>query len=135
MLRKINQILAMPEVAKFLLRASFGVMMLLHGKFKILHGVAPIEKMLSAHGLPAILAYGYLITEVAAPLFMVLGLWTRVSALIVASGMVVATYLVDTNLFGITAVGAWDAEKTAVYLFAALATALLGSGRYAVRPD
>jgi uncharacterized membrane protein YphA (DoxX/SURF4 family) len=66
---------------------------------------------------------------------MVIGLWTRISALAVAGGMVVATYLVGTDLLGVTAVGAWDAEKTAVYLFACLATALLGSGRYALRRD
>ncbi|MDR3435844.1 DoxX family protein [Telmatospirillum sp.] len=135
MLRKINQILAMPELGKLILRVSFGIMMLFHGWAKIVHGVAPIEKMLVAHGFPAIMAWGYLVTEVVAPACMVLGLWTRLSALIVAWGMVVATYLSDTNLSGVTAVGAWEAEKTAVYLFAAVATALLGSGRYAVRPD
>jgi putative oxidoreductase len=135
MLRKINQILNMPELGKLILRVSFGAMMLFHGRFKIINGVGGIEKMLSAHGYPTILAYGYWITEVAAPILMVIGLWTRISALAVAGGMVVATYLVGTDLLGVTAVGAWDAEKTAVYLFACLATALLGSGRYALRRD
>jgi putative oxidoreductase len=110
-------------------------MMLFHGVFKILHGTGAVERMLTAHGFPAVFAYGYLITEVIAPILMAIGLWTRSSALIVAAGMVAATYLSNTNLLGVTAVGAWDAEKTAVYFFAAIATALLGSGRYAARPD
>ena len=131
----INRTLDHADAGKLLLRVSFGVMLLLHGIFKLMHGVGGVEKMLVAKELPLFLAYGVFLTEVIAPVLIVLGLWTRIAALIAAIGMVAAAWLSGAVLTGLTEVGAWSFEKIGVFLLATLAIALLGSGRYAWKPD
>jgi len=71
--------------------------------------------------------------EVVAPLLILIGVWTRLAALIVAGNMVVAILLVHTKeFFTMTQTGGWALELQGMYLFAALALALLGAGRYSI---
>jgi putative oxidoreductase len=123
------------DAGKLVLRLSIGLLVLLHGIFKITHGVGFIGGMLDKAGLPGFLAYGVYIGEVVAPLMMMLGAGARAGAAIVVINMLVALGLVHMgDLFAMTKQGGWALELQGLYLFGALAVALLGAGRYSVMP-
>jgi putative oxidoreductase len=110
---------------------SLGVMILLHGIAKIVGGVDGIVGTVAKAGLPG--AFGYLVYvgEVLAPLLLIVGVWTRLAALVVAVNMVVAIALVHMgDLFTLTEQGGWALELQGMFLFGAIAVALLGAGRF-----
>ncbi|WP_038908771.1 DoxX family protein [Dickeya oryzae] len=118
---------------KLLLRLTVGILLLFHGVAKIQNGVGWISGMLAQHGLPGFIAYGAYIGEVLAPILIILGVLTRLSAAVVAFNLLVATLLVTLGkLFTITNVGAWGLEGEAFYFLCSLVIMLLGSGRYSV---
>ena len=82
------------DAGKLLLRVSIGLLVLLHGIFKITHGVGFIGGMLDKAGLPGFLAYGVYLGEVVAPLMMMLGVGARAGAALVVVNMLVALGLV-----------------------------------------
>ena len=108
--------------------------MMFHGVSKLRHGVAWIAGPLHAHHLPAALAYGVYLGEVLGPILLILGIYTRPAALLVAIDMVMALVLVmQGRAFQIDRqTGALGAELQFLYLFSALAIAFLGSGRFAL---
>jgi putative oxidoreductase len=121
------------DFGRLLLRFAVGGLMLFHGLHKLFHGVDGISAMLVAKGLPGFIAYGVLIGEVVAPCLIVLGIFTRPCALVLALTMVVAWLMVGTGqTFALDAVGAWAIESLVFYFIAALAIACLGAGRYAL---
>ncbi|KHN54740.1 DoxX family protein [Pectobacterium fontis] len=133
MLDSINRVLDKPDFGKLFLRVSFSVLMLFHGWHKVHGGIGAIEGMLASAGLPAFVGYGVYVGEVITPILMILGIFTRPSALIFSFTMVVATLLVHPDgFFMLEKTGAWGVEGTAVYFFAGIAIALLGSGKYSV---
>jgi putative oxidoreductase len=70
---------------------------------------------------------------VLAPVLLIVGLWTRLAALLVMINMIVALLLVHTSqLAEINKAGGWALELQAFYLFTALAILLLGAGRFSV---
>ncbi len=114
---------------KFILRLSIGGLMLFHGIDKLAHGVGGIGGMLESKGLPAFLAYGVIIGEVIAPLFIIFGFRTRIAALIYAFNMLVATLLVHSgDLVKLNTHGGWAVELQALYFFGAIAILFLGAG-------
>ncbi len=81
--------------------------------------------------LPGYLSHGILIGELLAPLFMVLGIYTRPAALIQVFVMSMAVYLVHSKqLFSMSEHGGYALELQALYLFGALAVFFFGAGRY-----
>jgi putative oxidoreductase len=107
--------------------------MLFHGVAKLQHGVSGITSMLTSKGLPGVLSLGVFVGEVLAPLAMLAGLFTRPAAIVFAMNMLVATWLVHAgDVFKLSTVGAWKIELQMLYLFGAIAVALLGPGRFAV---
>ena len=124
------------DAAKLLLRITVGGLMLFHGIGKIRHGIGGIESSVSEHGLPRFVAYGVYVGEVLAPLAMLAGVFTRWAAAIVAFNMIVAVGLAHAgDLFHLGKGGGYALELQTWYFVGALAVALLGSGRWAVRPD
>lgn len=122
-----------PNLGKLILRLTIAGMMLFHGVAKLQNGVGWIGNMLEANGYPAFIAYGAYIGEVVAPLFIILGIFTRPMALIMAFNMLVATLMVNMGKMGtLTQVGAWGMETDALFLFGSLAIMFLGSGRLSV---
>lgn len=121
------------DQGKLLLRVILALMLLFHGVSKLIGGVGFISGMLEKAGLPG--AFGYLVYvgEVIAPLMILLGVYTRLAALVVAINMVVALLLVHTGeFFSVNQTGGWALELQGMYLGGALAVALLGAGRYSV---
>jgi len=120
---------------KLVLRVALGVLILFHGVSKLLGGggFAFVTSVVTKAGLPAAFAYGAYVGEVLAPILIILGLWTRLGALLIAINMVVAVVLVLTSkLFAMAPTGGYALELEAIYLFAAIAVALLGAGRYSL---
>ena len=119
------------DSGKLLLRVVLGALILLHGISKVIAGPAFIISTVAREGLPAALAYGVYIGEVAAPLLLIAGIWTRAAAAVVAINMVMAIVLVHmADLFKLSKSGGWALELQGLFLAAAIAVALLGAGRY-----
>ncbi|WP_042860612.1 DoxX family protein [Dickeya sp. NCPPB 3274] len=136
MLDRINQLLDKPDCGKLVLRLSFSILMLFHGVHKLIGGVGAIQGMLAAYGLPGFIAYGVFMGEVLMPVLMILGILTRPAALIFSVTMIAALLLAEPQaLFMLEKTGAWGAEGVAVYFFAGIVIALLGSGKYSVMSD
>lgn len=124
---------ARDDAGKLVLRVSVGVLMLLHGIFKLSAGVGFISGMLAKAGLPGGLAYLVFVGEIVAPLLMIAGVWTRAAAAVVVINMLVAFGLVHmADLFALTKQGGWALELQGLYLFGALSVALMGAGRLSV---
>lgn len=119
------------DLAKLILRLVVGGMMLFHGISKIQNGIGGIEAMLAAKSLPAFLAYGVYVGEIIAPLLLLVGLFTRLSALVFAFNMVVAVFLAHAGDFlKLDSHGGWKLELHALYIFGAIAILLLGPGQF-----
>ena len=121
------------ELGKLILRVALGVLILLHGIAKLGKGVDGIGGMLASHGLPSVLAYAVYLGEIVAPALVIIGLFTRPAAWVIAINMVVAIWLVHMkHLTALTDTGGWALELQGMFLFSAIAVALLGGGRIGV---
>lgn len=121
------------DLGKLLLRVALGILLLFHGVSKLVGGIGFVSGALAKMGLPGAIGYLVYVGEVIAPLLILLGVWTRLAALVVAGNMVVAVLLVHTaQFFTLSDTGGWALELQGMYFFAALALALLGAGRYSV---
>lgn len=121
------------DVAKLLLRLILGLLILVHGIGKIKGGPGFVLDAVDKAGLPGALGYLVYVGEVLAPLLLILGIWTRLAAIVVAINMVVALLLVHAGQFFVLSPdGGWALELQGMYLVVALSVALLGAGRYSV---
>ena len=121
------------DLGKLVLRLSLGLLVLLHGVAKITGGIGFITQVVQDAGLPGFVAYGVYIGEVVAPVLVVLGLHARLGAAVIALNMAVAIFLVHTaELFALNQTGGWALELQGMFLFGAVAVALLGPGNFSV---
>ena len=110
---------ALEDLGRLLLRVVVAGLMLFHGVDKPLHGPGVVRTDLVAHGLPGILA----------------GAWTRLWAIVYTLSVAFATLLVHRGDFlHLAPTGAWAAELWVFYITTPVVVALLGPGRYALRP-
>ena len=125
------------DIGLLVLPFAVAGIILFHGIYKITRGVEWIRGPLAQLGFPGMLAYGVYVAEVVAPLLLIAGFFSRIAGLIVAFDMLMAIVLVlrgrvmMINPQG----GGWGIELEALLLLSAVAVALMGSGRWAVRPD
>ena len=120
-------------VGTLVLRLTLGGLLLLHGVAKIYAGPSSIMDRVARVGLPSGLGYLVYVGEVLAPMLLILGIWTRAAALIVAINMVVAVLLVHTAQLGtLNGNGGWTLELQGFYFFTAVAIMLLGAGKVSV---
>lgn len=118
---------------KLLLRALLAILLLFHGTSKLIGGIGFVTGMLDKVGIPHAVGYLVYVGEVVAPFLMLVGLFTRAAALVVAVNMIVALLLVHTSqFFTLNSTGGWALELQAMYLGAAIVVALLGAGRYSL---
>ena len=121
------------DIAKLLLRLTLGALILLHGISKIRGGPGFILDIVDKAGLPEPFGYLVYVGEVLAPILVIVGLWTRLAALVIAINMIVAVALVHVGqLFTLADTGGWALELQGLFLVAAVAVALLGAGRYSI---
>ena len=120
------------DLGRLILRVALGALILLHGIAKLRGGMGGIVGMVEAHGLPGVLGYGVLAGEVLGPLMLIAGFYARIGALLVAVNMLFAFALVhmgDLSQLNPQS-GGWALEVQGMFLFTAIAVALLGPGRF-----
>lgn len=133
LLNSVNKMFSHEDLGRLLLRLAVGGLMLFHGVHKLIGGIDGIAGMLAAKGLPGFIAYGVLVGEVLCPVLIILGIFTRPAALVLAFTMIVAWLMVGTGeTFALDAVGAWAIESLVYFFIGALAIACLGAGRFAL---
>ncbi|MGJ7496469.1 DoxX family protein [Variovorax sp. RT4R15] len=121
------------DTGKLVLRLALGILILLHGVAKLSSGVGFVSSQLVAHGLPAALAYLVYIGEIIAPVMIIVGIYTRPAAWVMVINMLFAIGLVHMKqLTMLDKNGGWALELQGMFLFAALAVAFLGAGRFSV---
>ena len=126
------------SIAKLVLRLNIGILMLYHGIAKISDpgSMEYIGERLVDINLPGLLAYGVYFGEVLAPIFLIVGLYTRTAAFIVAVNMVFAIMLFHAHqLTSLNEFGGWALELQSFYFITAIIIFLQGSGKFAVRPS
>jgi len=121
------------DAALLVLRLTLGILILIHGLSKLPPPSAFIVDVVTKAGLPSVLAYGVYIGEIVAPILLIVGVWTRLAALLIVANMVFAIFLVSSpGLLSLNKYGGYALELDAMYLFTALALALTGAGRYSI---
>lgn len=123
---------------KLVLRLTVGLLTLFHGVGKLANpgSVDFIGSKLVGFGLPEIIAWGVYVGEIIAPLMVVLGIMSRLGGLLIFINMLFAIGLMHMgDIFALTEHGGLRLELQGFYLFGGLAIMLLGSGRYAIKPD
>lgn len=122
-----------PDLGKLLLRIGIGVLMLFHGVHKLSHGFDGIKQMLIQNNLPENLWIGAFVGEVIAPLCIIFGFATRLSSYLVAITMMFSIYMAfGWDSFKTTQHGGLIVELNLIYIFASLALAMIGAGKYAM---
>ena len=135
---KLSNVAYSQSTGKLMLRFMIGGLMLFHGVNKIMEpsSFVNIQNLVNEMGIASFVAYGVFLGEVIAPIFVVIGVYCRIFSFIIFSNMLIAIYLVHANdLFAINQYGGYAIELQLLYMFGALVITLLGSGRYAFRPD
>ena len=125
-------------MGKLVLRLTVAILMLFHGVAKITHpgSLEFIGNSLTGIGLPSAVAYGVYVGEVIAPLMVLIGFHSRLGGLLIVVNMIFAILLAHPgDIFSLTKHGGWALELQGFSLFGGLAIALLGSGKFAVKPD
>jgi putative oxidoreductase len=118
---------------KLLLRLTVGVLLILHGIFKLRNGIGWMSGPLGAFGLPTFIGYGVYVGEVVAPLLLIVGKWTRLAGLVIAFNMFAAVLLARRDAIAkLNQGGGWDIELEMLYLLGGVAIFFLGSGKYAL---
>ncbi len=121
------------DAALLVLRLVLGLLILLHGIGKLPPPPASIVGALDQVGLPSALAYGVYLGEIFGPILIIIGMWTRLGAFLIAANMIVAVLIAHTgDLVHMGESGGYALELQAMYLFTAVALALTGAGRYSV---
>ena len=70
------------DAGKLLLRLTIGILLLMHGLFKLANGIESITALVLAQGWPAWIAFGVFIGEIIAPSLLIIGVLTRAGALV-----------------------------------------------------
>jgi putative oxidoreductase len=121
------------DTGKLLLRLTIGILLLMHGLFKLANGIDTITALVQAQGWPVWLAFGVFIGEVIAPSLLIIGVLTRVGALVIVFNMGLAVYLAHASqILSLTKTGGWALELQGLFLMGALVIALLGAGRFSL---
>lgn len=121
------------STGKLILRLVLGILILLHGIAKLKGGVGGLSGMVTAAGLPAFVTYGVYVGEVVAPILVLLGWYSRIGAGLVAINMLFALALAHrAQFFALSDTGGWALELQGMFLFTAIAIALLGPGRFSL---
>ena len=122
------------DAGKLLLRLALGILVLMHGLSKVGSGPDTIVGLVEKAGMPGSFGYAVYLGEVIAPIALILGVWSRLAALVIAIDIAVAVALVHMgDLLSRNEGGGWALELQGMFLFTALAIALIGPGRYAIR--
>lgn len=123
-----------PALAALLLRVTSGVFFLIHAGLKLfVFTPAGTVKFFASLGVPGELAYAIILLEIVGGLALILGVQTRIVALVLAADLLGAILLVHgkNGFFFNAPGGGW--EYLVFWIVALVAQTLLGDGAYALR--
>ena len=121
------------DFGKLIVRATLGILILLHGVAKLKGGIGFLTPMVQGLGLPPWFAYGVYLGEVVAPLMVILGVFTRTGAFIIFVNMIFAVVMAHRpELFTLGKQGGWALELQGMFMFVALGLVFMNPGRYAL---
>lgn len=121
------------DIGKLILRFACGGLLIPHGFHKAFIDIDPIKGIVENAGWPAFLAYGSIVGELIAPLFVVLGFKARLASLIVAFNMLMSIVIAHRDIaFRLNDYGGWMIELNVIYMLTALAVYSLGSGKISI---
>jgi putative oxidoreductase len=121
------------DIGKLILRITCGGLLLLHGSNSAIHGIEHIRRMVRNAGLPEFIAYGNLVGEVVAPLFLIAGYKTRIAALVIAFNMLMSVLIAHRDImFSRNDFGGWMIELNVFYFMTAMAVFFLGAGKFSL---
>jgi len=121
------------DLGKFSLRLSLAGLLILHGYHKLVHGFDGVIHLLTAKGLPAFFWIGVPFAEIIAPVFLLLGIFTRISSTLIVFMMLMTIYLaMGFSSFEFNQMGGLNGELNFLYLFAAIAILFIGPGKYRI---
>lgn len=119
--------------AKLFLRLFVGFLFLMHGYAKLKYGTSSVESALEENNITQYLVYGVYIGEVIAPIFVLVGYYTKTFSLIIIINIIFAIYLVHpSEIFSMNAHGGLSLELQYFYIFTSLLIILLGPGRFSL---
>lgn len=119
------------DAGLLLIRLVFFSTFFLHGYRKLTHGVADEFQILVDGGLPGQLMYFAYVSEVLAPVLIVLGIFTRISILTVVVTMLTVFYVLPFPI-GLDVHGALNIESHLFFTVLPLALFFTGPGRYRI---
>ena len=119
------------DIGILIIRVSLGGIIFFHGFYKLMHGIDDQVQILASNGVPGQLMFFVYISEVLAPVLIVLGVLTRLSALTIIVTMITVFYVLPFPV-GLTEHGAMNIESQLYFLLLACALFFTGPGRYRV---
>ena len=121
------------DIACLIVRLACGGLLLLHGSNSAIHGIQHVKDMVRNAGLPEFIAYGNLVGEVVAPIFLIAGYKARIAALVIAFNMLMSVLIAHRDIvFARNDFGGWMIELNVFYFMTALAVFFAGSGKYSL---
>jgi putative oxidoreductase len=123
------------DLAPLVLRVVLGALMVAHGYQKLMSGPESFGRVLAGLGLPATTVLGYVVTyaELVAGALLVVGLLSRLAAVVLTVDLIVAIALVKVNV-GLIAphgMGA-GAELDLAFIAGFVAILFAGPGRFSL---
>jgi len=130
------------DAAALVLRVITGIVFIPHGYSKVFGsgGVAKFASSLPSYGIPTVLGYVAAYSELAGGILLILGLLTRIDALMLTGTMFVAAFVVqlpdalhDPDAAGNRVFASIRAMELPLSILAVMvALMLLGGGRYSI---
>jgi putative oxidoreductase len=121
------------DIAKLLLRLTCGGILLFHGIHKVFVEVDHVKVIVKNAGLPEFMAYGNIIGEFVAPIFILAGFKTRIAAAVVAFNMLLSVLIAHPDImFSVNNYGGWMIETNVLYMMTAVVLFFSGAGKYSV---
>jgi putative oxidoreductase len=122
------------DVGVLIVRIALGGIIFFHGFHKITHGVADQFQILANNGIPGQLIFFAYVSQVLAPVLIVLGVFTRISALTIFITMITIFYVLPFPV-GMDEHGALNIESQLYFLLLSVALFFTGPGRYTVKKN
>lgn len=125
-----------PDIGILIVRIALGGIIFFHGFHKLLHGIDETTQILASGGIPApgLLAYFVYVSEVLAPVLIVLGVFTRLSALTIVVTLITILIVLPFPV-GLDEHGAMNIESQLYFLALSAALFFTGPGRYSVKQN
>lgn len=121
------------DIGLLIIRLAFAVLILFHGWYKIRYGIDMPMARMASWGIPGFLMYFAYISEVVAPLLIIAGVFSRLSALTIFGTMIFVMYIEIRTGLSLDQFGAPNIEKQIFYFFTSAGLFFTGPGQYRIK--